>query len=144
MIPPLSICLRSAPPGWFDDTNIHNIHIYIYIHEGIRLPYLPGPARTSTKWRGRPYRDNERINACIEQPSYEVPTACRVFSIRKAWSGPRLLPTAIWNPLGVHAVLRYSVSSHSVETRDGAWTHEIWGFWTRSSRVEYVYSFIMV
>lgn len=54
------------------------------MHEGIRLPYLPGPARTSTKWRGRPYRDNERINACIEQPSYEVPTACRVFSIRKA------------------------------------------------------------
>lgn len=53
MIPPLSICLRSGPPGRFDDTNIY---MYIYIHtpeytKGIRLlraPYLPGSARTHT------------------------------------------------------------------------------------------------
>lgn len=45
MIPPLSICLRSSPPGWFDDTNIHNIHTYIYTKLFAYLTYLDPHAR---------------------------------------------------------------------------------------------------
>lgn len=100
---------------------------YTYIHQNTRkvfayyarltyldphAPTLP-PVRVSTKWRGRPYCDNERINALeVDRAAILLRTRCQprvrrrggVFSIRKVSSGPRLLPTAIWNPLGVHTL----------------------------------------
>lgn len=110
----------SGPPGpRFDDTDIYTT--YIRTHGRYYLAYLDPRTHARTHARGRPYCDNERINALEGRlTAHEVPSqeGGRVFSIRKVSSGPRLLPTAVWNPLRVRTVLRYSEMELLLETRD--------------------------
>lgn len=111
----------SGPPGpRFDDTDIYTT--YIRTHGRYYLAYLDPRTHARTHARGRPYCDNERINALEGSlTAHEVPSqegGGGVFSIRKVSSGPRLLPTAVWNPLRVRTVLRYSEMELLLETRD--------------------------
>lgn len=136
MIPPLSICLRSGPPGWFDDTNIHNIHTYIYTKVFAYLTYLDPHARRRSGAGARIATTNALTRASSSHLTKCQPRAgYLVFERHDRDHGyfPRLF--------GIRSGYTLSFGIQWVAT---VWRHEIWGFWTRSSRVEYVYSFIMV
>lgn len=119
MIPPLSICLRFWSP-WSPVWRHRYIH-NVYTNTRKVLPRLPGSTHARTHAGAR----IATTNALTLSRAVLLRTRCQVrrggggvFSIRKVSSGPRLLPTAVWNPLRVRTVLRYSEMELLLETRD--------------------------